>query len=386
MSSEADNPPSTEASRISRRQGWLLVGALLVLSLVLFLVDFSPPETDARRVETVAGFQPLAVLSNVEMMFAPGLGEETAVFIGTLTPGSDPQLIAINYFTGETQWQVTGSDQFHPDFWPEEWAWEWPFRWEWGPVLVVDEQVVVADAFMLTTSVSSFDISTGESGWQRPIGSINGSNISYLAASDNAIVLRINIEGYSEFQILDTETGYRRFRRMKDAGNIFWAEQEPRKIFEAFANQVRVTGEGGWQQSISGCDVQPVLLADWVVAKTNGCGEGEFRGEPGVFAMSRDNGALLWQLNQEVASNLAVDGEHIVGLTSEADLLVIDAGNGAVLSSLPFSPLEFGADHDFFVAAHNGIIAVYFGDSRELVFLVYVDSDHSMVEDQEDEG
>ncbi len=372
MSGEADSPSSTEVSRISKRQGWLLVGALVVVSLVLFFVDFSPPEAVSRRVEAASGFQPLAVLSNVEMLFAPGLGEETAVFIGTLTPGSDPQLIALNYFTGETQWQVTGSDQFHPDFWPAEWTWEWPFRWEWGPVLVIDEQVVAADAFMLTTSVSSFDLSTGEPGWQRTIGSINGSNINYLAASDHAIVLRITVEGYSEFQIMDTETGHRRFSRMKDAGNIFWAEQEPRKIFEAFANQVRVTGEGGWQQSVSGCDVQPLLMADRIIAKTNGCGEGEFRGEPGVFAMSRDNGALLWQLNQEVVSNLAADGEHIVGLTSEANLLVIDAASGAVLSSLPFSPLEVGADHDFFVAARDGTIAIYFGDSWELVFVRYL--------------
>ncbi|KAA3660924.1 MAG: hypothetical protein DWQ04_18050 [Chloroflexi bacterium] len=371
MTTETDSSASPESTQMSRRQGWVLVGALLLLSLVLFFIDFSPSEAEPRQVAEAAGFQPLAILSDVEMSFAPGLGENTAVFIGTLTPGSKHQLNAIDFTTGEQQWAVTGSDRSYPYFWPEEWPWSWPLRWEWGPLIIVDDKVMVADAFLLTTSVNSFDVTTGEPGWQRTIGTINGSSISYLAALDDEIALRISVEGFNEFQILDTDVGFRQYQRMQDANHIFWAEQEPQQVFEAFANQIRVTGDSGWQQSVSGCNVQPILLAELVVVKTNRCGRGEFKGHPGVFALSRANGALLWQLNQEVVSNLAVDGTHVVGLTSEANLLVIDVGSGAVFSSLPFSPLEFGEERDYFIAARDGVISVYFGDSHELIFVRY---------------
>ena len=361
----------TESSPRSQRQGWLLVGALVLLSAILFLVDFAPARTAAHEVEAAAGFQRLAVLSDVVLDFAPGLGENTAVFIGTLTPGSNSQLIALDLTTGEARWQVTGSDQLRPYFWPQEWTWQWPFAWQWGPVIVVGDQVVAADAFMLTTSVNSFDIMTGEPGWQRAIGNINGSDIGYLAVADDAIAIGIDVDGYTEFQILDSGVGFRQARRQKDAGNIFWVEPEPLRVFEAFANQIRVTGENAWQQSVSGCEAQPVLLPAQIIVKTNPCGEGENRGQPGIFALSRETGQLLWQLNQGVVSNLVVDGERIVGLMSDANLVVIDAVSGVVLGMMPFSPLEFDADPDFFVAARDGLVAVYFGDSRELAFVRY---------------
>ena len=90
---------------------------------------------------------------------------------------------------------------------------------------------------------------------------------------------------------------------------------------------------------------------------------------PGVFAFSRENGALLWQLADEVVSNLAVDDDYVVGLTAESDLLVIDVVRGTVVNQMTFSTLESDVQSDYFVAAEGGVTAVYFGDSQELIVL-----------------
>jgi outer membrane protein assembly factor BamB len=360
-----------DSTQMSRRQGWLLVGALLLLFVILFFVDFSPPIAESRQVEAESGFEPLLALQNVEMAFPPALGEETAVFIGTLTPGSNHSLTAIDITNGETKWEITGSQQIHPDYWPEGWPWQWPFAWEWGPVITLDNQVFVADAFLLTTTVNAFDLTTGEPGWQRAIGNVNGSSVGYLAAVGDEIALGIDVEGYSEFDILDAEQGFRQMRRMEDAGHIFWGELEPERIYEAFANQIRVTGENGWQQAISGCNAQPTMHPELIFVITQRCGEGEFAGNPGIFALARSNGALVWQLEQEIVSNLALDGNVLVGLTANANLLVIDAQSGAVVSQLPFAELQPNVAQTFFVGAHDGVTAVYFGDSQELIVLRY---------------
>ena len=369
MTTDVDDVPAEESSQMSRRQGWLLVGALVLLSLFLFFVDFSPRQAEPRQIESGAGFEPILVLSDVEMTFAPALGEETAVFVGTLTPGSNHNLTAIDLTSGELKWEVSGSEQFHPYFWPEEWPWQWPFSWDWGPVVALNNQVFVGDSFLLTTSLNSFNFATGEPGWQRAIGNINGSSIGYLAAIEEEIALGIDVEGYSEFNMLEAELGFRQMRRMEDAGKIFWAETEPERIYEAFANQIRVTGENSWQRAFPGCDAQPVIHQEMVVVKTNRCGEGELSGDPGIFALSRANGALLWQIDEEIVSNLAVDGDRAVGLTANATLLVLDAARGLIVGQLPFSALEMNLEPDFFVAAGGDVTAVYFGDSQELIVL-----------------
>lgn len=365
---EENNTPSAEGSQMSQRQVWLLVIGLVVLSAVLFGLDFNPESAINRKIEPVAGFQPLGLLSDVTIEYPPGLGENTAVFIGTLSPDENSQLTAIDITTDDVRWQVTGADQIRPDLWPEAWAWAWPFAWQWGPMITIGDQVVVADAFGLATTVSSFDITNGAPGWQRSIGLINGSDVNYLTVADELVVARVAVEGYSEFQMIDPETGFRRFQRQQDVGQFFGVELEPRRVFEAFSNQVRVTGERPWQQAVSGCDAVPFLTADLVILQTGPCSEEENRGQPGVFALARSDGVLQWQLNQPVVSNLAIDGDHIVGLTLDANLLVLDVTSGAVQDTLPFAPaLDFTNGAHFFVAARDDIFAVYFGDSRELV-------------------
>ena len=279
MTTDVDDVQAEESPQMSRRQGWLLVGALVMLSLMLFLIDFSPPQVESRQVELGVGFETILVLPDVEMAFPPALGEETAVFIGTLTPGNNHQLVAVDLGSGELKWEVTGSEQLYPTFWPVEWPWQWPFAWEWGPVVTAGNQVFAGDSFLLTTSLNAFDLTTGEPGWQRAIGNINGSSISYLAAVEEEIALGIDVEGYSEFDMLDAVVGFRQMRRMQDAGNIFWAETEPERIYEAFANQVRVTGEKGWQQSVSGCDLFPAMHTEMVLVKTTQCDEAPFYGK-----------------------------------------------------------------------------------------------------------
>ncbi|MCA9928229.1 MAG: PQQ-binding-like beta-propeller repeat protein [Anaerolineales bacterium] len=293
MSTENGSAAPTESLRMTRQQGWLLLLVLIALSAVLFALDANGAPAVEREVVAATGFVPRAKLSQVAMMYPPALSADTAVFVGSLNPDDDPQLTAIDLNSGELRWQVTGADQLRPDLWPDEVEWIWPFAWRWGPVILVGDQLIAADAFGLTTTVNAFDIHTGAPGWQHSIGMINGSEVGYLVPGiDDTVVARVAVEGYSEFQIIDPATGLRQFRRQEDAGAIFWVDDEPRRVFEAFANQIRVTGEQAWQQTVPGCGALPLMTDTLIIVQTFPCVPNDNRGVPGLAALSRTDGTV----------------------------------------------------------------------------------------------
>ncbi|MEJ2746581.1 MAG: PQQ-binding-like beta-propeller repeat protein, partial [Anaerolineae bacterium] len=79
-------------------------------------------------------------------------------------------------------------------------------------------------------------------------------------------------------------------------------------------------------------------------------------------------GDLIWETEENVVSNVAVDGAAAFFVTSQAELVALDVETGQKVGSVQFSNEEtqLGEDRGYFVAASGGNVFVYLGDGRQL--------------------
>ena len=87
-----------------------------------------------------------------------------------------------------------------------------------------------------------------------------------------------------------------------------------------------------------------------------------------VVTLNGQNGTVIWETEQNVVSNVAVDGSAAFFLTTSAELIAYDLETGQKVGFAQFSGGDVfqGESRGCFVAASTGMVFVYFGDSRQL--------------------
>lgn len=358
---------SQPGARMSRRQGWLLLAGLLLLSALLFWLDYDPPAALVRTAVSAPGFAPMTIMENVTLTAPPAVWGDTAVFIGALDEMARSELLAVDAASGVETWRRSAATQSRPKIWPGEWVWGWPFQWRWGQVAAHDDRLYFSDAFALTTAVTALDAQTGAPIWQRQIGLLNGSDLDLFAVNEQQLVAQLAVEYYNTFYALDPVNGRSIRHQQSDAANLFWYDATPQRFYERFADGIAVRGERPWQQRFDHCGLTPIVTTAVIVAQVQRCDE---TAVSHLLAFDRADGALLWRLDVPLVSNVAVDEETAVALTADAQLLLLDVRSGALRAVLPFDAPTSPPDDEvaYFVGLQGETAVVYFGDSRQLFF------------------
>lgn len=353
--------------RFSQNQLVFLMIGLFALSALLFFLDRDVPLPVVYRPQSAASFTLLNSWDDVDLVYPPAMGEQTAVLVGSLPTGSTPQVIGLDTITGQERWRIDTDVQSRPSYWPDELGWSWPFSWAWGAVAVVDNVAVFGDSFALTTSLTAVDVATGERVWQRQLGAVNGSDVTFLDIEEGLVVARSDAGSYTEFYLFEPDTGRGRWQQREEADGMFWIDlDKPYRRLFAQPLGVEATGRDVWQRPLPGCGTNAHLLGELIVVTVKIC---EQPGAYQLVVLDRQTGGVQWQFPTPIISNVAFDGSLLLVLAADSRLLQIDAQSGTILAELAFLPkvVQIDGETPYFVGAGDGQTAVYFGDNHQLM-------------------
>ncbi len=346
-----------------------MVLALLVISGFMFLLD-RQRNLDFKYVpEPSPDFFLLNAYDEAELVQSPIISGETAVFIGNRTPDELTALTAIDIRTGQLKWLVDVNDVSEPDWWFEELEWNYPLQWQWGPIATDGGAVFQADRFLISTTVTAFELETGEPLWEREIGTINGSPVRQLNMIDGLLAVRIIEPSYSDLYVVDPSNGFRVFRENESASSLFWREEIEGydRDYRAYNFGMEATTVNPWQFQFESCGLTPQVQPDRIVVHALMCDES---GRGAIFALDRHSGATLWRLDVPVVSQISIDGEFGFVLSQDNQLLALDLASGNILSILRFDkPIRnFSPETPIYVGSGGGKTAVYISMSNQLLF------------------
>jgi outer membrane protein assembly factor BamB len=204
------------------------------------------------------------------------------------------------------------------------------------------------------SGVIAYNIDSNTIVWIQPIPIDRGSQIGSLVAEETTI-------GAGAF-LLDASTGeiireQKEFPLNSFGHFAFW--------YTAVNPQSDSSTLEFWDDLTPEIYQPPLLTNDNIVVRT---AQG-WRTFGKVRVFDRQTNNLLWETNENVVSNVAVDHSHAYFLTSAAELVAMDIQTGHVLGKVEFDAenLEPQDDRGFFVAASDNNVFVYFGDSRRLL-------------------
>lgn len=136
-------------------------------------------------------------------------------------------------------------------------------------------------------------------------------------------------------------------------GKSFWAED-------------RELGQVHWQVNLErALRYRPVVVGSTVIYA-----DGFY---PRLYALDSATGVLQWMYSGPLVSNFALSGDVIYAFQQDGKLVEIALRTGKAQGYVQFSPekTEEGSPRSFvyWVAASDGRVFMYFGDSRELIAL-----------------
>ncbi|MCA9972340.1 MAG: PQQ-binding-like beta-propeller repeat protein [Anaerolineales bacterium] len=369
--STADSAPPPAQARLARWQAWALVSALVLTSVVWIAVDWlRQPEAVAPRHELGAlapGWELVGQLTQLQLALPPAPAADAVAFVGQAAGQAEMALEAYGVPSGELLWRLDEAALTRPRGWPADWSWSAPVSYRWSGLAAAEGVVYAAEAYLLDTAVNAYDLHTGQRLWHHRLGILNGSDVSQLALFDDRIVAHIQKPDFNGVYVLAREQGFLLRQRTGDVHWVFWVDDEPHRIYEASDDTINVSQTAAWRTTVGGCGIQAQVTAALVLARVQGCDGAPAR----IVALARQTGDILWQFNDPVAGNLAVDGEVLYVLTADAQLWAIDLATqqSEVIASFTPSLAAFTPDAVVFLGVNAGVAAVYLGDSGQLFLL-----------------
>jgi outer membrane protein assembly factor BamB len=88
-----------------------------------------------------------------------------------------------------------------------------------------------------------------------------------------------------------------------------------------------------------------------------------------LAAVNTTSGQMLWQTSRDIASNFVIQGSAVYSIDINGTLVARDAADGHEVGQIQFSGTPLDVDHamQYWVAASDSMLFVYFGDSQELI-------------------
>lgn len=230
------------------------------------------------------------------------------------------------------------------------------------------------------SGISAFTLDTGEHVWSikppgaRGIEHMTATNADlFLTATPDETFILDTINGEIKEEI-DLSSIASSLFFVKDS-IVYW-QQWPSYLI---ASDIE-SGEVIWDKSFEGgFKKTPIFAGTMIFVVTHG---------GHLLAIDRNSGDILWNTNKpdtklhpdRVVSNIAIDNGILYYLTQDAQLRALNAIDGTLIDEVRFSPslFELGErvnSYRFDVAAHNGIVAVHFGDSFQLFTFKFQEND-----------
>ena len=197
---------------------------------------------------------------------------------------------------------------------------------------------------------------------------VRNNHISYMSVVGSDLY----VNSSTGFNSLDIENG-----RIKERGYtrgvspIFFATGDiiyHGRFGEHLVASNKVTNDILWEVKFEKEIVQAPLFVDNIVlVRTDKSG---FLGK--VFAIDLATGEILWSSPRNIVSNVTAANNVAYYLTEESHLIAVDIITGERVGSVEFSPKITALEpidqvnEDFYVAAYNEIIVVYFGSGSQL--------------------
>lgn len=213
--------------------------------------------------------------------------------------------------------------------------------------------------------VTAVDMNSGEQVWRRRLPVSKA--VERIVANEEMVSLDV-VPTY--FYVLDADTGQiRDSTTSTQTRPYFYGDHETLEFHVASSSvwaEDKQTGEITWKQSLGVTITEPPFLNNnQLIVKEGQIGR--------IYAFDSATGSILWQSIDEAVSNIAVDDSMIYFLTLNAQLVVLSTETGQPLATLDFAPVPLADPYErgYHVACDSGIVAVYFGDSRELFLLRY---------------
>ncbi len=215
--------------------------------------------------------------------------------------------------------------------------------------------------------VKAFEANNGALRWTSDIP--RPDHTDYILFFEDS-QLKLFMPGPHKFTTLDQTSGAA--GEIQQIGDMVAIDSQYRYMWdrsqELFWVEEHATQQVRWQLSIPVKWPQfPIRVANRLVIPTVTSNASWYS----VVVVDRDSGQQLWTCWDCFASDVAVDGGRLYAIQRDGSLGAYDVETGQVLGTIRFAGGAPMAPHAlaYAIAAAEGRVFVYFGDSQELIAL-----------------
>lgn len=305
-----------------------------------FQVAWSLDNVFARQ--PARGVRPLALAASNEYLF----------LLGSLAQDKPNSLHTINLSTGQVEANYAIQGQ------TEVLAVGEKYFYLGVPSLgKIDENTTTGAAF-----VAAYEITSGQQVWRTYIRGARGIDLVHVF--ENMISVIGATATITRYQMLDADSGQVRYNSETSypvliSDNAWYSITPPNQLRAVEIEKVL------WQREFDQrvLFLPPVMSNRIIIGRT-----GEVIGS--VYGLDSVSGALLWESDDVVYSNVIADKGIVYFLTEHGELKAIEAKTGQAIASVQLVP-DTAQEHltqsyVYNIVANNGMIVLYLGDSRQL--------------------
>ncbi|MCP4426365.1 MAG: PQQ-binding-like beta-propeller repeat protein [Chloroflexi bacterium] len=209
--------------------------------------------------------------------------------------------------------------------------------------------------------VAAYDINAGKVRWARKVPGTN--RVDSLVAGNGRV--SVDSDNNYAYHLFDTATGALLATPEKDFSTRFPTSIALLVVDEdiSFVDTAKSPNIEFWRSRFLRVRYPPMILENHILVGIESVAH--------VKTLDRNTGEVLWQTENNVISNIAVDDSTAFYLSFEAELVGVNIETGQKVASVQFSggSVHWGArgkGRGFYVAANDGKVFVYLGDSRQL--------------------
>lgn len=345
--------------------GWLIFG---MLGFYLIFVNRSQFESIDERLEPQFSWQPsLAkyqlistsnefsverIVDNIyisKSQFGRNLRvvDKNIFFVGSLDAEAPSLLYKFNLLDNKVEWQISTIIT--------------------EPIVLSSSMNKIFVSFGLPSVTIAYDKNSGAEIWKSQFpAQIKSAEYTFVDPDS----LSINF-ALGQFERIDISTGKKIETMLPiDVFPIYLIQDEV--IYHTKRRQLNATeklsGQLLWATPILDEEIRiaPVFTEDFIVIQTGIISLNAF------YVIDRKDGTVVWESDENVASNVSVDGGNLFYLTEDSRLIAQNMKSGEIIGEVSFSPalhdmerIDF-VNSEFSVVASDGYVLVYFGSGRQL--------------------
>ncbi|MCP5098542.1 MAG: PQQ-binding-like beta-propeller repeat protein [Chloroflexi bacterium] len=333
---------------------------LLIIFAIFILYIIWGGKIDVNNCSYVYSSQPLPVVQQIpnststrfklereyrDLFLHTIMLEEATIFaFGSINDNAN--LLSLDTTTGQINWQTCAS----------------------GAMNVGTDFVFVSYTDTRGAYVVAYDKESKTEVWQEKVDFWR--HVTDLTVTPFGLLVQTANRNSERYYLLNMETGKQEasFRTKADRQS-FWINNGSTVYRIPSFNEVIAQGKAEWQTKINydsypGIDPIELILNDDVIVA--------YKKSPTITqiaVLDQANGAILWQTDLNIQSNLVVEKGVLFFVTGDTELMAFDLYKGVFLGSATFSPgvdQIAGLNTRILVSASGNQVVVYFSSSYQL--------------------